>query len=286
MTKLYEFSPWEEHHFWIEILQDHAYFVCNSLSPSDSQHVRTAASYVQEFGRRLQQLEQLDPGLEPGDSKMIHFAQSVQPLAAGYYRFEGHLQAMRIRNEVYLDLSPTYLNGTLSENAEYLRLLSYFVNGKQPEPQPMVDLVDLWLEDQLGHASLLLNYIDVAELFWREQIMKYQQSFSALMVKQRQIRKYLRFTPPGFPVQQQFANELLAAVNGFTEVVEQVVALYLKDRVLNRFTLRFIEHHFPETCYFLRKLTRYAPDIKVTACSLTKPSFTPMNQKEPGIDNV
>lgn len=286
MNQPYYFTPWEEHRFWIEILQDHAYFIYNSLSPRDSANVRTAGHYIYEFGRMLENLNQLNPQLPPSDPTMIEFAKAVQPIAYGYYQFEGHMQSLRIQNLIELNLSPTYLNGTLGENREYLRLLQSYVVGIQPAPQSMSDLVDLWLEDQLGHASLLLNYIDVAELIWSEKIRGYLQTFSALMVKQRQMKGYLQFTPAGFPAQKQFAVEIITAVNGFAEVVHQIVTLYLKDRVLNKFTLRFIEHHFPETCYFLRKLSLYAPEVPVAPCALTKPSFGPLNMKDISIKEV
>lgn len=267
--------PWEEHRFWIEMLQDHAYFVYHSLSPGDTPNVQTAAGYIQAFGQLLEQLQRIDPQLEPSDKAMIQFAQSALPVAQGYFQFEGHLQHLRIENRIVLNLTPTYLNGTGSENAEYLRLLSSYTAGKQPEPLALADLVDLWLEDQLGHASLLINHLDVAELGWIEKVQRAQATFSALMIKQRQIRKYLRFTPPNFPVQLRFAADVAAAVIGFQEVVRQVTQLFVNQQVLSRLTLRFIEHHFPESCYFLRKLTLYVPNIPVHACSLVKPSFAP-----------
>jgi hypothetical protein len=34
-------SQWDEHLFWLEMLQDHAYFVRDALSPRDSVLLRT-----------------------------------------------------------------------------------------------------------------------------------------------------------------------------------------------------------------------------------------------------
>jgi hypothetical protein len=279
-------TPWEEHEFWLSILQDHAYFVFETLSPSDTDYVNAAGSYVKAFERLLAELQKLDAKDDAANPNMVRFAQAVLPVAEGYYRFEGHLQSLRIQNRIALDLSPTYLNGTLSENVEYNRLLASFAAGVEPAPLSLADLVDLWLEDQLGHALLLADHIDVAEVGWSRKIREYQDTFSALMVKQRQIRNYLRFMPPGFPVQRQFAEELFTVTNGFAELVHQVVNLYLRERILNRLTLRFIEHHFPETCYFLNKLSLYVPELPLSPCSLIKPSFNRLNEKNPGIGPV
>ncbi|WP_018133095.1 hypothetical protein [Effusibacillus pohliae] len=46
-------------------------------------------------------------------------------------------------------------------------------------------------------------------------------------------------------------------------------------KVLSRVTLRFLEHHLPETCYFLHKMLYDVPDVvPIPACPLSKPSIT------------
>jgi len=62
---------------------------------------------------------------------------------------------------------------------------------------------------------------------------------------------------------------------GHLQNLRSVVEKYKGDRILNKTTLRFLEHHFPETCYFIKKLSEFAPDLQRegTSCSLRKPSF-------------
>lgn len=149
-----DFSPYEEHRFWLEILDDHAHFVRDYLSPTEGQWVRLAQQYIDAFHGLRIRLSQLNPQqLDAKAPEMVAISQSIYPVAAGYYRFEGEMQRLRILNEVNLNLTPTYLNGTLNENQEYLRLLQYYVQGRQPVPLSLTDLLDLWLEDQLGQRS-------------------------------------------------------------------------------------------------------------------------------------
>jgi hypothetical protein len=266
-------SVFEEHAFWLEVLEDHAHFIHDFLSPSEVEYVNTAKQYIQLFRGLLSKLSSLPPAGSVSSSEMITFAREIYPIANGYFHFVGHLQRLRIENKVNLNLTPTYLNGTLGENQEYLRMLRFYVNGQTPPILPLVDLMDLWLEDQAGHAALLARALDGVELALVTQTREYMQIFQSFIVKNEAIKGYLRFTPEGFPIQLQFARDVVIAVIGFTSLVEKMVQLYKDEEVLNQSTLRFLEHHFPEACYFLKKLSYYVPDITYPTCSLSKPSF-------------
>jgi hypothetical protein len=151
-------------------------------------------------------------------------------------------------------------------------MLGYYVLGKDPLPLSMAALIDLWLEDQQGHALLAVNLLDPTEVILRKQASEYLDIFIALMAKQKQIHGFLRFMQTNFSVQHHFAEEIFESVNRFTLFIKHIVELFRKEAVLNNTTLRFLEHHFPEACYFLRKLTLYVPELAVGECLLTKPS--------------
>ncbi|WP_257347114.1 DUF2935 domain-containing protein [Pseudalkalibacillus decolorationis] len=266
-------SVWQEHHFWLEILEDHAHFIHDYLSAFEKKFVDTALQYIKAFNKLRQHLCTINQSLSEDSAEMIQLAKQINPVALGYYQFEGQLQRLRIVNRVNLNLSPSYLNGTLSENQEYLRQLSFYMQGKEPPILPLVDLLDLWLEDQLGHSALLIQILDAVELPLLQQAEHFKNVFSAHIIKNDAIKGYLRFIKPGFSVQNHFAKEVAESVLGLNQLVLKVLKLYVDDEVLNQATLRFIEHHFPEACYFLRKLTYYTPDLNIPPCSLSKPSF-------------
>jgi len=267
------FSVWEEHLFWLEMLQDHAHFIHDFLSAKETQWIHIAAQYIDLYQQLRNEHQALDRTLPEASPEMVDFARRVYPIAHGYFLFEGHLQKLRINNEVNLNLTPTYLNGTLSENQEYLRMLQFYMRGEVPPVLPLIDLLDLWLDDQLGHAALLVRALDGVELLLVEKINQIRQIYQAHIVKNRALRGYLRFTPPDAPISHKFARDIAQTVLAFNQVVLEVTTLYKGNEVLNQTTLRFLEHHFPESCYFLNKLTFYAPEIETPPCSLSKPSF-------------
>ena len=271
-------SVYEEHLFWIEILGDHAHFLFDNLSPSETPWIRQAGEYIRAFRQARQDLEQLPPDTPVTSEAMKRFSAAVYPTALGYFQLEGTVQSRRLLNQINVNLTPTYFNGTLNENQEYLRLLGYYIRGQAAPELPLVGLLSLWLEDQLGHAVLLRNVLDPVEAGLSEKSAEYARTFEAHMIKNQAIQRYLRFIQPGFPAQQQFASEVFVTVEGFYRFVQTVIARYRHAQVITRTTLRFLEHHLPETCYFLRKLAYYKPDLEWEgSCPLTKPSF-PLNE--------
>lgn len=267
-------TPWQEQLFWVEILQDHAIFVDEALANEEVQWIATAKRYIAAFTELRNRILITNPSLPVSSETMIQLSKDIYPVAHGYYQFEGFMQHLRIENKVVISLTPVYFNGTLLENGEYLRILHAWMNGVPYEPLPLVALMEMWLEDQLGHTVLLGNHLDPTEIELLKSTQQYAQQFSAHIVKNTAIRGFLRFTAPGFPVQQKFARQVAETVIGFYRVVEEVIREYQDTELLSRLTLRFLEHHLPETCYFLRKLAAYNVAIlALPNCPLTKPSF-------------
>lgn len=267
-------TPWEEHHFWLHMLQDHAVFLRDFLSPAEETWVRYASSYIDAFQAVIDRLERLDPQLPATSKEMIALAAEADRVATGYYQLENRMQNLRLYNDVVLNLTPTYFNGTLNENGEYLRVLRSYKQGRTPPELSLIQLIDLWLLDQFGHVMLTINGVDPAEVAIQRRLQEYSQTFQGLLAALVSIRNFLRSVPDDNPVIRKYARDVGLATLAFEPFIRELVAYYRRDSVANRMTLRFLEHHFPETCYFLRKLSRYVPEVDkfAKACSLLYPT--------------
>jgi hypothetical protein len=263
------FTPWEEHYFWINILLDHAVFVKDYLSPDEVNLVAEAKRFIVRFSEVRLQLDNIPKNSSIQSQPLIEFSKLAAQVSYEYYQFEGKILNLSLTNQVLINITPTYFNGTLNENGEYLRILHYYMNGTDYPPLPLIDLLDLWLEDQIGHAALLNRALDGVEFILHERVNTLSKLFSAHMLKNEAMKGYLRFIPPQFPAQISFAREVSGTVLAFNQLVEHVIKLYKGKEVLNATTLRFLEHHFPESCYFLTKLNAFVPDLQHPACSLT-----------------
>lgn len=266
---------WDEHSFWVEMLRDHAYFVRDGLSVSETEYVKIAQQFIGLYDDLLAHLQSIPRQSGHQDSQMIDFSRKAWKVVKNYYDFEGTLQSLRIDNKVNLSLSPTYLNGTLSENQEYLRILSYLVQGQEPVRLSATQVLDLWLEDQLGHAVLFENLLDPIEVGANTAAQEFKRRFQLYIVQNHHLKNYLRVKQPGFARQQEFIYEVGKTTLEMNQFIKNMVEKYKGDTLLNKSNLRFLEHHFPETCYFLASLSYYEPRLQslVGNCSLSKPSF-------------
>ncbi|MDZ5473986.1 DUF2935 domain-containing protein [Bacillus sp. 31A1R] len=266
-------NPLEEHQFWLEILEDHAYFIRDYLSPAETVWVNQAQQFIYWFQQVQRELANLRPGMALNSQEMINFAKRAYEVSSQYYLFEGHMLNLRLNNQVNLNLTPSYLNGTLSENREYLRILQHYIVGSDFEPLSFTALLDLWLQDQLGHVLLITRMLDGVEFDIIQQANVLRGEFSQHIVKNTAMKGYLLFAQQGFPIQIRFAHEVAASVVKFNLIVQRTIQLYKNNALINQSTLRFLEHHFPESCYFMKKLSYYAPQIEYPACGLSKKDY-------------
>ncbi|WP_168413196.1 DUF2935 domain-containing protein [Bacillus salacetis] len=264
-------SLWEEHQFWLNMLQDHAYFARDYLSPAETKYVSEADMFIRSFEAVLQQLYSIPRNAAHSSKEMIELAGFAYQTAGKYYLFEGNLLNLRLRNEININLTPTYFNGTLNENAEYLRILQYYMQGQEAPPLSLVDLLSLWLEDQLGHAALLVRVVDGIEFDIIRQAEGLKLKFSQYIVKNNAIKGYLRFLPPNSPIQIRFAHEVAESVVAFNNLMSYTLEKYNEKSLVNQSTRRFLFHHFPEACYFMKKMSFYAPNLHYPPCQITYP---------------
>lgn len=276
MSKTSLISPWQEHAFWLEILEDHSIFLRDHLSSTEQQYVTVANQFIQSFGKLRAKLMAVDKNVSFNSTELIQFSKEALQIAADYYQLEGLMQNLRVQNKVNFNLTPTYLSGTLMENREYLRILSYYVNGQDYPLLPLVDLLDLWLTDQLGHTILFRNLLDPVEVLLLSQTDAYINRYRAYIVQNKQMISLLSFTPTGFPRQQRLSRQIAETTIEMYNVISGLISQYICNEILTRTTLRFLEHHLPETCYFLKKLSYYLPELEnqIAQCPLTKPSFS------------
>ncbi|WP_438444230.1 DUF2935 domain-containing protein [Gorillibacterium sp. sgz5001074] len=267
----------EEHRFWLKLLEDHAQFLLERLAPDECNWRSRAARYAGGFAALLSQLDGLPAPPAAGSAAWIGFAKEAHPWAAGYYQLEGHLQSSLLAGGVGLRLPPVFLNGTMNENQEYLRLLKYYVQGADAPALPLWDLMELWLEDQLGHAGLVRELAGEEEPGLAQEAAAAQEALSAHLLRNRYIYGYLRFSPPGFPLQLEAAQAAADCVERFIQSLWDAVKTLSGAKPSLSFLLRFLEHQILEGTYFLDQLSPWLAQDPVRPSS---PPSGPRNTSE------
>lgn len=112
----------------------------------------------------------------------------------------------------------------------------------------------------LGHALLLVNILDPIEAEMIEKTQRLVDAYEKYKLKNFAIQKYMRFMPT-FPGEHRFTYDIARTTIVFNEWVDEVIHMFRNDEVLNRTTLPFLEHHLPESCYFLLQLAQRNPSV-------------------------
>ncbi|MFC4767948.1 DUF2935 domain-containing protein [Effusibacillus consociatus] len=101
-------TPWYEHQFWVEVLEDHSNMMTDFLSSKEQKLIQLAQRYNVAFQIIRNKLNRLDRNLPASSIEMIQIAKEIHPLATGYYQYEGNLLNLRIRNQVNINISPGF----------------------------------------------------------------------------------------------------------------------------------------------------------------------------------
>jgi hypothetical protein len=248
----------QEHLFWLHVLEDHARFLLDRLAPHEQEWIGEADRFAAGFASLRGKLPVLPEPSLPYSQEWISFAKEAHRRAAGYYKLEGRLQALLLRKHIQLDLPPSFLNSTLNENQEYLRLLRYYVQGAEAPPLPLWDLMELWLGDQLGHANLLHDLADLTDVMKAEAI-RTAEDLRTHLIRNKAIHGYLRFTPPGFDEQLEAAAEAADCVTRFCRQLRDHTDRLNAKAAVSPFIDRFLKHQLVESAYFLQKLSDWLP---------------------------
>lgn len=249
-----------EHRFWLEILQDHAFFLLDRIRPEEPERIAEVRRYADAFAQLSGKLDTLPEPAHAASRPWIAFAKEAHMAAAGYYKLEGSLQALLLAGHDFLDASPAFLNGTLTENQEYLRLLSFYVQGIEAPALSLWSLMEMWLDDQLYHAVMMEELLQSADCPLSRTAGSLAEEFRSHLLKNRTIHGFLRFTPPDFPEQIQFARDAAGSVVRFFRLLEEAIPRMRQLSLVPESALRMVEHHMPEASYFMRKLARWIPD--------------------------
>ena len=251
--------------FWLQVMEEHALFIFDHLSPREVPAIRQAQQFIQAYAELRRRAQ------NGSDPLPTQFAQEALQVSRAFMDYKLALMRARINNDIVLNLTPAFFNGIISELEEYIRLLTPLAVGEEPAPVSAFHDLFLWLPDQLGHASLMVKDLDLVERALSRETNQYVETFTGQYLSAIQLSGYARALGPRFPKLDQLVEEIAGTTQGFYKVVKQALELYRTDRLMNRATAVFLEHHFEESKYFLRKLGEQFPELAVSRPQLFLP---------------
>jgi hypothetical protein len=261
-----------EHHFWLQIMRDHAAFLSGAL-PCEATDLRQQAEcFVREFEGLLGVARDLD---NAPASKWETFACEVQSAVEGLGTFKLNLLAMMLKREVNVTLTPTFVNHMVNELEDYLMILHFLSKGQVPVVKNAVPLHLLWLRDGQGHARYIACNLDYTDYDLIDEANHFAERFLLQHSEANEYRGFLRTCLEHFPSLKRLNSRAGETMQDFYDYLETLRHLLSEARAKGPLQVAVVDHMMRESCYYLHKLCEADPQSSaVPKCDPTRPAVT------------
>lgn len=262
-----------EHRFWLQVLGDHARFIFHALSPDETEEIQEAQRFIKVLDQLLNQSR---GNLSANALKNLTI--QAQHYAKELRNFKLRLLEKQLVGMISIGLSETFLNHMVNELDEYLRILSYLVQGKVPPKSHPIHHHLLWVSDASAHAGIITGDLDITEKKLKQKSDAFRKDFEDYYLKAIELAGYLRTNRQHFPALSRYNNDVRFELKIFMDFLAELEEWGLSNELLGIFTPLMADHMAREECYYLMKLAESA-GTPPPSCDPTKPRVTSKKQK-------
>ncbi|WP_077303111.1 DUF2935 domain-containing protein [Virgibacillus pantothenticus] len=237
-----------EHEFWLQVLEDHARFIHDSLYPSEKKDIEKATYFIQHFNQLLIKAKSLN------ETNAIAFANNVENMVEQLRAFKLSIIKRQLSGDIGIHLTPTFLNHMVNELEEYQLVLSYLKEGKVPPIFHELHHHLIWLLDASGHAGAIDSRMDGVEKRLKEKSQAFNKHFDQFYLKAVELTGYLRANVQTFPALNRFTDDVELEMELFKTFLNELEEMELSAEVLGTFTASMADHMAREERYYLMKL--------------------------------
>ncbi len=255
-----------EHHFWLQVLGDHARFIRDSLAPKEKVEIEKAQHFITVFDTLL---ANATPKITIENLTIL--TKQTEEYANKIRNFKLDLIKQQLVGKISIDLPPTFLNHMVNEVEEYIRILAYLRNQEKPPLSHPLHLHLVWLLDAAGHSDAISSSFDIVEKQLREKSNSFTKKFESFYIKAIEMAGYLRTNLLAFPALTRFNNQVELEIAVFTAFLNELQALKMENHVLSTLSPLMADHMAREECYYLTKLAESVQEVKKPACDPTRP---------------
>ena len=239
-----------EHRFWLRILKDHSQFIHDSLYPSETEKIKKASSFIQQFTQLLAYVNSIDV------NNAVSFSVTVDEAVEQLKQFKFHILRKQLVGNINIHLPPTFINHMVNELEEYQIVLSYLKKGEVPPIFHELHHHLLWLLDASGHAGAIHDDLDGVEQRLKQKSHEFTQHFDQFYLKAVELTGYLRSNIETFPALNRFNKEVELEMTLFKTFLRELEEMELSAEVLGTFTALMADHMLREEQYYLSKLAQ------------------------------
>ncbi|MDT8861458.1 DUF2935 domain-containing protein [Alkalihalobacillus sp. MEB130] len=254
-----------EHRFWLQVLGDHARFIRDTLSPTETELVNRAVQFIETFDTLLEMSRQTI-----SIEQLQQLTERAHEQAQAIRVFKLDIIHEHLVGDVTIELSPTFLNHMVNEVDEYLRILPYLMEQQEPPITHPLHHHLVWLLDAAGHAGGITDSLDLVEKQLQEKSEAFTERFEQYYIKAVEMAGYLRANVDQFPALDRFNHHVKLELILFKNFLRELEELEMTNKLLGTLDQLMADHMAREECYYLEKLAQSA-QLESHDCDPTKP---------------
>ena len=239
-----------EHDFWLRVMEEHAEFIQDALSPQEQDDQLMTTSFIKRYQNLRNELTELKT------LNAISFSKKAEELTNEFRKYKLSIIERQLNRTISSQLTPTFSNHMVNELEEYVLILDYL---KQGETAPIFHELHhhlLWLRDASGHAGAINDNLDGVEQRLKEKSFSFAKHFDEFYLKAIELTDYLRTNQQSFPALKRFNYDVELELKLFKTFLHELEEMELSAEVLSSFTASMADHMAREEQYYLRKIAQ------------------------------
>ncbi len=252
--------------FWLQVMGDHIRIIQRSMAPGEVARLRQAEPLMKRFDDLLEGVKRSTSD-QPLDAALDESNRAGEQLRG----FQLDILQQQLVGKVATDLSPTFYSHATDELDEFLRILSYYVQGRTPPAVHPLHHDLLWLLDASVHADIDRARLDLTEEKLKGELGHFAKSFAAFYMNAVDLDKFLRAGVLEFPAMARFHHEVEPEMLAFRQLLLELRDLRSSNEALGVLDPLLVDHQLREECYYLIKLSR-AGQVQRPDCDPAAPS--------------
>lgn len=240
----------KEIEFWSLILRDHALFQYTSLSPKESEIIKTTQYFMNLFFNLYKEVLSLDIVTED-------FVKANKAALKQFIQFKKELLTKLMKCDIELSMTPTFLNHMINEALEYLRVLNIAHESiRFNKTLENIRLHMVWLPDASGHAKYISSQLDGIEHLYIEKSEKFIKEFDSLFKKAYEIYQLYERSELDNGALNQFNIDVEMSLTDFINFLESLEKLRKDCRIFatGTFSPLIPNHMIREEKYYLYRI--------------------------------
>ena len=253
------YSNTDLNRFWLQILGDNALITLNSLSPQETEDARQARALVDRFDALALRANQ-DPTAEQTAQINREAFGATQDLRKYFLLTARNF----LTKNFYLDIQPAILNNFVNATEKYLDLLNAFMQGKQPEFDPILEEI-FWLPIFTQQSNYIADNVGYFQKENRENALNLADIFFEYWSFSVVLHGLSRIGKDDFPVATEHHRAVVTALNDYYEFLTSLVALQQQQGIPGSMSLLYMDRSRRMACFFLRQAARFS-DTQAPEC--------------------